>query len=106
MAKKVIWSPVAKKQLKEACRILLLKDKNSQAMETFFVQLQNMLHRICMNPFTGQATEIENIRYIIPHPEYTLFYRHSIKKIEVIVLWDNRLKMGELKVMQKKENEN
>lgn len=103
MAKQVIWSPVAKKQLKEAFQILNLKDESNQLGEVLYVQLQNMLHRISMNPFIGQTTEIENIRYIIPHPGYTLFYRHSLKKIEVVVLWDNRLKMGELKVVPKKD---
>lgn len=103
MAKQVIWSLVAKKQLKEAFQILNLKDGSIQLGEVLYVQLQNMLHRISMNPFIGQTTEIENIRYIIPHPGYTLFYRHSLKKIEVVVLWDNRLKMGELKVVSKKE---
>lgn len=102
MAKQVIWSPVAKRQLKEAFQILKLKSGNTQSSEIFFVQLQNMLHRICMNPFVGQATEVENIRYIIPHPEYTLFYRHSLKKIEVVLLWSNREKMGELKLVTKK----
>ena len=103
MAKQVIWSIVAKKQLKEAFQILNLKDGSNQLGEVLYVQLQNMLHRISMNPFIGQTTEIENIRYIIPHPGYTLFYRHSLKKIEVVVLWDNRLKMGELKVVSQKE---
>lgn len=103
MAKQVIWSLVAKKQLKEAFQILNLKDGSNQLGEVLYVQLQNMLHRISMNPFIGQTTEIENIRYIIPHPGYTLFYRHSLKKIEVVVLWDNRLKKGELKVVSKKE---
>lgn len=103
MAKQVIWSLVAKKQLKEAFQILNLKDGSNQLGEVLYVQLQNMLHRISMNPFIGQTTEIENIRYIILHPGYTLFYRHSLKKIEVVVLWDNRLKMGELKVVSKKE---
>ena len=98
MAKQVIWSLVAKKQLKEAFQILKLKNGNNEVGE-----LQNILHRISMNPFIGQTTEVENIRYIIPHPGYTLFYRHSLKKIEVVVLWDNRLKMGELKVIPKKE---
>ena len=74
-----------------------------EVSEVLYVQLQNILHRISMNPFIGQTTEVENIRYIIPHPGYTLFYRHSLKKIEVVVLWDNRLKMGELKVIPKKE---
>lgn len=101
MAKQVIWSLVAKKQLKEAFHILHLKNGNNQLSEVLFVQLQNVLHRICMNPFIGQATEVENIRYIIPHPGYTLFYRHSLKKIEVVVLWDNRQEMGELKIVQK-----
>ena len=98
MAKQVIWSLVAKKQLKETFQILKLKNGNNEVSE-----LQNILHRISMNPFIGQTTEVENIHYIIPHPGYTLFYRHSLKKIEVVVLWDNRLKMGELKVIPKKE---
>ena len=80
-----------------------LKNGNNEVGEVLYVQLQNILHRISMNPFIGQTTEVENIRYIIPHPGYTLFYRHSLKKIEVVVLWDNRLKMGELKVISKKE---
>ena len=84
-------------------KILKLKNGNNEVSEVLYVQLQNILHRISMNPFIGQTTEVENIRYIIPHPGYTLFYRHSLKKIEVVVLWDNRLKMGELKVIPKKE---
>ena len=68
MAKQVIWSLVAKKQLKEAFQILKLKNGNNEVGEVLYVQLQNILHRISMNPFIGQTTEIENIRYIIPHP--------------------------------------
>lgn len=67
MAKQVIWSLVAKKQLKEAFQILKLKNGNNEVGEVLYVQLQNILHRISMNPFIGQTTEIENIRYIIPH---------------------------------------
>ena len=103
MAKQVIWSLVAKKQLKEAFQILKLKNGNNEIGEVLYVQLQNILHRISMNPFIGQTTEVENIRYNIPHPVYTLYYRHSLKKIEVVVLWDNRLKMGELKEGPKKD---
>ena len=64
MAKQVIWSLVAKKQLKEAFQILKLKNGNNEVGEVLYVQLQNILHRISMNPFIGQTTEIENIRYI------------------------------------------
>ena len=68
MAKQVIWSLVAKKQLKETFQILKLKNGNNEVSEVLYVQLQNILHRISMNPFIGQTTEVENIRYIIPHP--------------------------------------
>ena len=37
-----------------------------------------------------------NIRYIIPHPDYTLLYRHSLRKIEVLVLWNNHHKLGSM----------
>ena len=94
MAKQVIWSLVAKKQLKEAFQILKLKNGNNEVGEVLYVQLQNILHRISMNPFIGQTTEIENIRYIIPHPGYTLFYRHSLKKIEVVVLRSEERRVG------------
>ena len=69
MAKQVIWSLVAKKQLKETFQILKLKNGNNEVSEVLYVQLQNILHRISMNPFIGQTTEVENIRYIIPHPD-------------------------------------
>ena len=53
MAKQVIWSLVAKKQLKEAFQILKLKNGNNEVGEVLYVQLQNILHRISMNPFIG-----------------------------------------------------
>lgn len=101
MGKQVIWSLVAKKELKEAFQILNLKNGNTQHAEVIYVQLQNTLHRISLNPFIGQATEIANIRYVSPQPEYTLFYRHSLKKIEVLALWDNKQKPGILKTVTK-----
>ena len=50
MAKQVIWSLVAKKQLKETFQILKLKNGNNEVSEVLYVQLQNILHRISMNP--------------------------------------------------------
>ena len=43
----------------------------------------------------------DNIRYITPHPDYTLFYRHSLLKIEVLVLWNNSHKAGKIKTILK-----
>ena len=45
-------------------------------MMYWYTLFQNALYRVTLNPFIGQPTEAENIRYIIPHPDYTLLYRH------------------------------
>ena len=101
MAKQISWSPLAK----EALRNLLLSAQEKQAdkqyCKTMYLLFQNALHRVTLNPFIGQATEIENIRYITPHPDYTLFYRHSLQKIEVLVLWHNRYKLGKMENVAK-----
>lgn len=103
MAKQVIWSPTAKKALKETILRLNLTNGNSEQSEALYIQLQNSLHRIDLNPFVGQSTEIENLRYIVPYPGYTLFYRHSFKKIEIVTLWDNKQTPGEIKVVKKQK---
>lgn len=94
MAKKIIWSPPAKESLKTLLVASKEKHGNSQFSKTMYLLLQNALHRLTLNPFIGQPTEIEDIRYISPHPDYSIFYRHSLLKIEVLLLWNNRYKMG------------
>jgi plasmid stabilization system protein ParE len=51
------------------------------------------------NPLIGKATEVKNIRYVIPHPNYSIFYRHESQRIEVLVVWDNRQNPGKLKAL-------
>lgn len=96
MAKQIIWSPLAKEALKD----LLISSQEEMATNgvaglcTPCSKMQ--LYRVTLNPFIGQPTEAENIRYIIPHPDYTLLYRHSLRKIEVLVLWNNHHKLGSM----------
>lgn len=103
MAKQVIWSPLAKGALKGLLLDSLEKHGNKQQGKALYLLFQNVLHRAGMNPFIGEATEIENIRYVTPHPDYTLFYRHSLQKIEVLVLWNNNFKWGKLVTIPKEE---
>ena len=91
MAKQIIWSPLAKEALKDLLISSQERDGNKRCGGTLYTLFQNALYRVTLNPFIGQPTEAENIRYIIPHPDYTLLYRHSLRKIEVLVLW-NRIK--------------
>ena len=96
MVKQISWAPIAKEALKSLLLSSQEKHGNKQYSKTMYQLFQNALYRVTLNPFIGQATETENIRYITPHPDYTLFYRHSLQKIEVLVLWNNHYKLGKM----------
>lgn len=101
MVKQISWAPLAKEALKNLLLSSQEKHGNKQYCKTMYLLFQNALYRVTLNPFIGQATETENIRYITPHPDYTLFYRHSLQKIEVLVLWNNHYKLGKIENVAK-----
>lgn len=72
MAKQIIWSPLAKEALKDLLISSQERDGNKRCGGALYTLFQNALYRVTLNPFIGQPTEAENIRYIIPHPDYTL----------------------------------
>lgn len=98
MAKQIIWSPLAKGALKDLLVFSQEKQGDKRYGEALYALFQNALYRVTLNPFIGQPTEAENIRYIIPHPDYTILYRHSLRKIEVLVLWNNHYKLGSISI--------
>lgn len=97
MVKQIIWSPLAKEALKDLLLSLQQKYGDKDKAKAMYALFQDALHRITLNPFIGQATEADNIRYFSPHPDHTLFYRHSLTKIEILVLWNNAHKAGKIK---------
>ena len=97
MVKPINWSPLAKGELRSLLLSSVQRFGNKEQGKIIYSLFQNALHRITLNPFIGQATEVDNIRYITPCPDYTLFYRHSLLKIEILVLWDNSHKAGKIK---------
>lgn len=97
MVKQINWSPLAKGELRSLLLSSVQRFGNKEQGKIIYSLFQNALHRITLNPFIGQATEMDNIRYITPCPDYTLFYRHSLLKIEILVLWDNSHKAGKIK---------
>ena len=97
MVKQINWSPLAKGELRSLLLSSVQRFGYKEQGKIIYSLFQNALHRITLNPFIGQATEVDNIRYITPCPDYTLFYRHSLLKIEILVLWDNSHKAGKIK---------
>ena len=79
MVKQINWSPLAKGELRSLLLSSVQRFGNKEQGKIIYSLFQNALHRITLNPFIGQATEVDNIRYITPCPDYTLFYRHSLR---------------------------
>ena len=96
MAKDIVWSALAKKELRDVLNSSRQSDGNNQYGKKLHEQIQDVLHRISLNPFIGQVTELENVRYVMPNRDYSLFYRHSLQRIEVLVLWNNKQTIGKL----------
>lgn len=103
MVKQIIWSPLAKEALKNLMLSTLEKHPNKQYGKMMYSLFQHALYRASQNPFNGQATEMKNIRFITPHPDYSLFYRHNLQKIEVLVLWDNHYKQEKLETVKQEQ---
>lgn len=97
MAKQIIWSPLAKEALKTILFSCMEKRGSTAHGKMLYAWFQNAIFRITLNPFIGQATEMDNVRYVTPHPDYTLFYRHSLTRIDILVIWDNHHKPGKIK---------
>ena len=97
MVKQINWSPLAKEELRSLLLSSVQRFGNKEQGKMIYSHYQKALHLNTLNPIIGKATEVDNIRYITPCPDYTLFYRHSLLKIEILVLWDNSHKAGKIK---------
>ena len=71
MVKQINWSPLAKGELRSLLLSSVQRFGNKEQGKIIYSLFQNALHRITLNPFIGQATEMDNIRYITPCPDYT-----------------------------------
>ena len=63
MVKQINWSPLAKGELRSLLLSSVQRFGNKEQGKIIYSLFQNALHRITLNPFIGQATEVDNIRY-------------------------------------------
>ena len=62
MVKQINWSPLAKGELRSLLLSSVQRFGNKEQGKIIYSLFQNALHRITLNPFIGQATEVDNIR--------------------------------------------
>lgn len=74
MVKQINWSPLAKGELRSLLLSSVQKFGNKEQGKIIYSLFQNALHRITLNPFIGQATEVDityDISLLVPTIRYS-----------------------------------
>jgi toxin YoeB len=87
MARKIIWSVRASLDKDEILKFWLWNNQSA----TYPRKLNQLFHQtiklLAKNPLLGRKTTVEGVRAKLIR-DYLVFYRHSEKTLEVLVIWD------------------
>lgn len=87
--KKVIWTPTARKSLKQTSSFIS-KLWNEQVKTEFLNQLNFRIEQIQRNPEIAPTFEDSEVRKLVIHKSVSLFYLNLPKHLRLLLIWDNR----------------
>ena len=93
--KKVLWTPIAKKSLKQTSDFIS-ELWNEQVKEEFLNQLDFRIMQVQKNPELAPTFENSDIKKLIIHKTVSLFYQDFQEHIKILLIWDNRQDPEEL----------
>lgn len=89
MKKKVIWSPIARKSLKQTSNFI--SELWSDEVKTEFLnQLNFRINQIQRNPKLAPTFEDSEVRKLVIHKSVSLFYLDLPDHLKLLLIWDNR----------------
>ena len=95
MKKKVIWSPTARKSLRQTSSFIS-ELWNEQVKTEFLNQLNFRIEQIQKNPELAPTFEDSNVRKLVIHKSVSLFYLNLPERLKLILIWDNRQEPAKL----------
>lgn len=96
MAKqKIIWSPEAKKELKEILKFYHKRNGNKIYSNKLNQAFKETTKHIREHNFLGHPTDYESVRVIVSGV-YLIFYEIKKDTIEIFKLWDGRRSSEEI----------
>lgn len=90
MVRKIKWTDEASTELEEILTFYVKRNGNVNYSRKLRAMFSETLMYVCNNPFIGKSTEYKDVKYIVVHPNYSIFYTYNDKEIIVIAVWDNR----------------
>jgi len=90
MARKIRWTTEALTEQKKILTYYRQRNGNNE----YSCKLRQLFHEVLLyvgrNPRIGQCTEYKQVRYVLAHPDYSIYYTYNTQEIIVLALWDNR----------------
>jgi plasmid stabilization system protein ParE len=96
MAKRVIWSEIAKNQRREILEYWAQRNANKTYSKKLSNEFRTTINYIKEYNYLGRATGIDTIRVTVCG-YYLIFYCIDEEVIEILTIWDNRRNPSELK---------
>lgn len=87
--KRVIWSPTARRSLKQTSDFIT-EVWNEQVRKEFINQLNFRIAQIQKNPELAPTFEDSEIRKLVIHKSVSLFYQNFSEHVRLLLIWDNR----------------
>jgi plasmid stabilization system protein ParE len=98
MKRDVIWSPVAEKDLFDVLEYLS-NNWPENIKQTFFNRIEYSIELIAHNPnIFPTINRAKKIKKCVLSSQNTLYYRFSLRKIEIIRIFDSRQNPEKLKL--------
>ena len=95
MKKKVIWSPTARKSLRQTSNFIS-ELWNEQVKTEFLNQLNFRVEQIERNPELAPTFEDSEVRKLVIHKSISLYYLNLPEYLRLLLIWDNRQDPAEL----------
>ncbi|HBR10697.1 toxin YoeB [Epilithonimonas bovis DSM 19482] len=89
MAKRLIWSPLARKIRKEILQYWILRNKSKYYSQKLNVLFENSAQQIADFPYSGISVS-DNIYRGKLIKDYYILYKIKDDSIEILFIWDTR----------------
>lgn len=95
--KEIVWSKLAKTQLKAVLEYYVLQNGNSNYSLKLLNQVEDLLNTLSKSELIGRLTSNKFTR-VIAMKNYLIFYEINENRIEIISFWDNRQNIKNRKI--------
>jgi plasmid stabilization system protein ParE len=87
--KKVVWSPTARKSLKQTVAFII-ELWNEDVAKDFLNLLNYRIEQVQRNPALGPKFHDSRIRKLVIHKTISIFYLEKPQHLKLLLVWDSR----------------